>query len=141
MSYYGVSPPSRSFVRGRAFRCNLFANPHDPHYSINRHKTRYHSQNNPSAKRISAAIPNASPRTAPARADYVERERLHCEAIIPNAAQRPTPAPTDSNNSSTNPSTRNAAQRPTPSPNRQQQLINQPLNSTFSILRFTFISA
>ncbi|MDR1974842.1 MAG: hypothetical protein LBQ31_09280, partial [Bacteroidales bacterium] len=33
------------------------------------------------------------PRTAPACADYAERERLHCEAIIPNASPRQSPPP------------------------------------------------
>ncbi|MDR1975078.1 MAG: hypothetical protein LBQ31_10505 [Bacteroidales bacterium] len=37
------------------------------------------------------SIPNASPPHSPTRADYAERERLHCEAIIPNASPPHTP--------------------------------------------------
>ncbi|MDR1973218.1 MAG: hypothetical protein LBQ31_00925 [Bacteroidales bacterium] len=59
--------------RGRAFRCNLFANAPQSATICN---ANYHLQNKPLAKRISAAIPNASPPQCPTRADYAERERL-----------------------------------------------------------------
>ncbi|MDR1974914.1 MAG: hypothetical protein LBQ31_09685, partial [Bacteroidales bacterium] len=47
--------------RGRAFRCNLFANSTCALLPTDTRKAHYHTQNSLSAKRISAAIPNASP--------------------------------------------------------------------------------
>ncbi|MDR1974215.1 MAG: hypothetical protein LBQ31_06020 [Bacteroidales bacterium] len=65
----GVPPPLASSWAGSGFHSNLFCHPHEP----------------PATKKDFRSIPNASPPQCPTRADYAERERLHCEAIIPNA--------------------------------------------------------
>ncbi|MDR1973623.1 MAG: hypothetical protein LBQ31_02995 [Bacteroidales bacterium] len=77
----GVPPPLAELRGGVGLSATIFFAP--PHTAP------------PLQKRISAIIPNASPRTAPACADYAERERLHCEAIIPNASPRTAPACVD----------------------------------------------
>jgi phosphoesterase RecJ-like protein len=67
----GVPPPSQSFVAGSGFHSNLFCPPLTP----------------PAAKKDFRSKSRVSEGRGRACADYAERERLHCEAIIPNASQ------------------------------------------------------
>jgi hypothetical protein len=98
--------------RGRAFACIFFVHPAEPC----------------ATKKDVGSIPNASPRTSPACADYAKRERLHCEAIIPITRPNARPHPNKQQQLINHP-TRNAPQRPAPAPNKQQQLTNHPTHN------------
>ncbi|MDR1974887.1 MAG: hypothetical protein LBQ31_09540 [Bacteroidales bacterium] len=113
----GVPPPLAELGAGSGFRLYLFCigQSQTPLTNSSRQTSRHQPQKRMSAQSLTQAprtapacadyaererlhceaiIPNASPPQCPTRTDYSERERLHCEAIIPNAAQRRPPTPT-----------------------------------------------